>query len=41
MGRLVGQTYKTVMRLGQDAEKKKRVPEILERATKELEGLLG
>jgi DNA-binding PadR family transcriptional regulator len=41
VGRLVGQAYRTSMRLGRDVEKKRKIPEILERATKELEALLG
>jgi len=40
VGRLVGQAYRTIMRLGQDVEKKKKVPEILEQATRDLEALL-
>jgi DNA-binding PadR family transcriptional regulator len=39
MGKLVGQVYRTVWRLGNDDEKKRRIAEILERVTQEVEAL--
>ena len=39
IGRLVGQTYRTLLRLGSNLEKKKKIPEILDRAIRELESL--
>lgn len=39
--RLVGQAYRAAMRANLDMEKKKKIPEILDRAAKELETLVG
>lgn len=39
--RLVSQAYRAAMRSSLDMEKKKKIPEILDRAAKELEALVG
>jgi DNA-binding PadR family transcriptional regulator len=39
IGRVVSQAYRTAWRLGSDDERKRKIPEILERAAKEIEAL--
>ncbi len=39
IGRVVGQVYRTVWRLGKDDEKKRKIAEILDRTSKEIEAL--
>jgi len=39
--RLVGQAYRAAMRTNLDLEKKKKIPEILDRAAREIEALVG
>ena len=39
MGKLVGQVYRTIWRLGKDDDKKRKIAEILDRTMKEIEAL--
>jgi len=39
IGKLVGQVYRTIWRLGKDDEKKRRIAEILDRTMKEIEAI--
>jgi hypothetical protein len=41
VGRVVSQAYKAAWRLGDDAERAKKIGEILDRAAKEIEALVA